>query len=110
MDSFKSAAYFPKFDKNKSKLALCIDKNLPIFSMDLDKSGAKTFFCCGFEYFVNHLYKKNNYRNCYEVLQFNKPSKIYLDFDCLSEDCTRKKFDGDFQDFMNILVFQIHVL
>ena len=92
--------FFPPYDKGKSKLMQCIDTGAPVFSMDTGVHGEKTFFSCGYEYFCSNLYKSNRYRNVYEVLQFGKPTKIYLDFDQSREECTEEKFNESFGAFM----------
>lgn len=43
-------------------------------------------------------------RNVYEVLQYNKPTKVYLDFDQYTTETTQGEFDKSFGDFMNSLM------
>ena len=101
MENFSSSLFFPKIKIKKSKLQQCVEKNIPIFSKDINKNGAKSFFCCGYEYFIKSFYKNQSSKNIYEVIQEHKPTKVFLDFDCLSKNCSRKKFDNDFNDFIN---------
>jgi len=104
MDSFKASAFFPKRSATKSKLLACIETNLPVFSQDLSEDGSKTFFCCGYEYFCNVLYKRENMRSVYEVFKFNKPTKIYLDFDKHTSEISKEVFEAGFCAFMNVMV------
>lgn len=104
MDQFTASAFFPEWDDNHSKLSQSIQSKLPVFSKDTSETGAKTFFACGYEYFCSKLYRNTKMRNVYEVLQYNKPTKIYLDFDLSTEESDVDEFNNDFEEFMNACV------
>lgn len=59
----------------------CINSGLPVFSVDLDVKGTKKFIACGYQYFCESLYNKAANKHHYELLQYDKPTKIYMDFD-----------------------------
>lgn len=87
MDHFKGTTFFPKPVKNPltdfSKQQQCINSGLPVFARDVTNDGKKSYFSCGYEYFCFNFYAAPTAnRHVYELLQFEKPSKIYLDFDC----------------------------
>lgn len=84
-DSFKSSVFFPRPRNatDPSPMNQCIDSNLPVFARDTGSGALKTYFACGYEHFALNMYKngQERYRNVYELLQLDKPTKIYLDFD-----------------------------
>lgn len=61
----------------------CIDSGLPVFARDVGDTAAKAYMGCGYEHFCLKYYAKANdrTRHTYELLQMNKPTKIYADFD-----------------------------
>lgn len=61
----------------------CIASGLPTFARDTGRGALKSFFACGYEHFCLQLYRDGveRYRSVYELLQADKPTKIYLDFD-----------------------------
>lgn len=104
METFTASAFFPKHDPKKSKLLSCVETKLPVFSQDLANDGSKSFFACGYEYFCNTLYRRQNMRSVYEVLQYNYPTKIYLDFDQYTTDTSKEAFDAGFNAYMNAVM------
>jgi hypothetical protein len=85
MEVFQSTTFFPtarKTEQCMSKQQQCIHSGLPVFAKDILDGGKKTYFACGYEHFCNVMYRNNNLRHVYELLQFEKPTKIYIDFDC----------------------------
>jgi len=84
-DPFKSSVFFPKpkGSSDVSCMTQCIESGLPVFARDTGKGALKTYFACGYEHFCFNLYRNGTerYRNVYELLQMDKPTKIYLDFD-----------------------------
>lgn len=102
---FTATAHFPKYDPLKSKLAACLETKLPVFSKDTSDDGSKTFFACGYEYFCNVMYRREYMRHVYEVLQMDRPTKIYFDFDQKRDDYeTEERFLESFNQFMNSAV------
>lgn len=77
----EGTAFFPQPVEGTSKLVQCLHSGLPVFSRDCGTGGEKTFFACGYVHFVNTMYRKPYMRNVYEVLQWDKPTKLYFDFD-----------------------------
>jgi hypothetical protein len=79
----------PSFPRAKpgarSNLNECIETGEPVFARDMSDSNAtKTFFSCSYAYFVEHYYRDMYMRgNChlYEVLQYTKPTKVFVDID-----------------------------
>lgn len=104
VESFTASVFFPKPDPKKSKLLTCLETKLPVFSQDVSNDGSKSFFACGYEYFCNSLYSRDTMRSVYEVLQYNKPTKIYLDFDQYTHETTKEAFQNDFCNFMNTVM------
>jgi len=94
--------WFPPSNSSKSKLALCLNQNLPVFAQDVNALGAKSFFCCGYSFFVDHFYKKKKEKRIYEVLRFDKPTKLFFDFDqdIIAAD-TKQSFEQEFDGFLN---------
>ena len=68
-----------QFCKNLNE---CINSNLPVFSRDIGKNGEKAFFVCEYNYFIKKYYKNLKQKHVYEVVQFDKPTKLFIDFDC----------------------------
>ena len=83
MEEFINSEFFPPSDTT-SGLVECQETKLPIFAKDTNNRGAKKFFCSGYERFVSiyeSMIAKKVPPNVYEVLVFDKPSKLYFDFD-----------------------------
>jgi hypothetical protein len=106
MSDFTSSSFFPSSTKHKSKekssLHQCIDSGFPVFARDLNASGSKTFFGCGYDHFITNWYSKQVVKNVYELVQFHKPTKIYMDFDhkVVSD---RSAFDKSIDDFTEVI-------
>lgn len=81
----EGTAYFP-VNNGKSKLTQCLESGLPVFSRDVGSDGTKSFFACGYEHFVNVLYRKPYMRHTYEVIQSSLPTKVFFDLDCYTGD------------------------
>lgn len=91
MDPFKSTIFYPQpkvedDSKNAQKptpMNQCIMSGLPVFARDTGKDAKKAYMGCGYEHFCFNYYAKANdrTRHTYELLQMDKPTKIYLDFD-----------------------------
>lgn len=82
--TFKATTFFPKQnDVETTAMNQCIESGLPTFAKDTGRGALKSYFACGYEHFCLKLYKDgvDRYRNIYELLQLDKPTKIYLDFD-----------------------------
>lgn len=75
--------FFPNFSDNTlSPFNQCINSGLPVFARDVNENNSKTYFACGYQYFCQQLYtNEKRYRNIYEVLQADTPTKIFFDFD-----------------------------
>lgn len=73
----------------------CIESGLPVFARDVGANAKKAYMACGYEHFCFNFYAKDNdrTRHMYELLQDNKPTKIYCDFDHNNV--------NDIQDFRN---------
>ena len=67
-----------------SKLALCLNQNLPVFAQDVNALGAKSFFCCGYSFFVDHFYKKKK-ENLIDLITDLEVRKKKLEVDLKSE-------------------------
>ena len=86
-DPFKSTIFYPRSRNDPSvgasPMNQCIDTGLPVFARDIGPSAKKAYMACGFEHFCFQYYTKDNdrTRHTYELLQENKPTKIYCDFD-----------------------------
>lgn len=108
MESFTSTTFFPKpkTDVNSmSKQEQCIRSELPVFAKDIGNDGKKTYFACGYEHFCYNMYKNKNTkgnRHVYELLQMEKPTKVYIDFDC-SDTTKRDDFEERIIEFCNKL-------
>lgn len=82
MHAFKSSTYFPpRQSLGASQLQLAIDSGLPVWAQDVSSTGAKRFFACGYEYFCNLWYRNLRDKHLYEVIQYGRPTKVYLDLD-----------------------------
>lgn len=107
----EGTAFFPVgVVDGKSKLCRCLESGLPVFSRDVGTAGEKGFFACGYEHFVGSLYKKPYMKNCYEVLQFNLPTKLFFDFDMYvgdDFDSDKAHFETFFKDFLRHVVKDI---
>jgi hypothetical protein len=104
MASFSASAFFPIRVPGETALGQCLGTGLPVFSSDLSRDGAKSFFACGYEYFCKELYARPSWRHVYEVLQYDLPTKIYLDFDANRASCSEDEFDDSFNAFLNACV------
>jgi hypothetical protein len=101
----EATAFYPSGEGGASKMGQCIDTGLPVFSRDCGTGGEKAFFACGYEHFVYNLYRRPYMRHVYEVLQWDRPTKVYFDFDryvAADEDYAevRAKFDGLVKGFV----------
>lgn len=88
MDVFTSSLHFPDYS-NGSGMLECLDTLTPVFSFDVSQNGAKHFFACGYEHFVKWYGSKLGQeipQHIYEVIQFNKPTKLFFDFDAKNTD------------------------
>lgn len=99
MDPFKSTVFYPtpKVESAQnvsqpSPMNQCILSGLPVFARDTGKDAKKAYMACGYEHFCFTLYAKatDRTRHMYELLQMDKPTKIYLDFD--HSDVTAKEY------------------
>ena len=83
MERFQSSTFFPS--GNGSNMNESIASGLPVFSRDVGERGAKSFFACGYDHFVEKYYRRLFHRkdspHLYEVLQWHLPTKIYVDID-----------------------------
>lgn len=102
-DPFKSSVFFPKPKgvSDVSGMTQCLNSGLPVFARDSGKGALKSYFACGYEHFCFNLYKngQDRYRNVYELLQMDRPTKIYLDFDH-SEVNDKVKFNDSTNKFV----------
>lgn len=98
----EGTAFFPTGDvQGKTKLFQCIESGLPVFSRDVGADGKKAFFACGYEYFVETLYRKPHMRHSYEVLQGTLPTKIFFDLDCYTGNGV--DFENQFKCFLGVV-------
>ena len=102
MDPLTATLFHPSKNDNLSGLQQCVNTKLPIYSKDVSENGAKVFFCCGYEYFINQKYIRTRPKNIYEVLQWDKPTKIYFDIDL-----PRDKWKGDLQHCLRELLAEL---
>lgn len=58
------------------------DVDQPLFASDLNDRGAKRFYTCGYEEFVFDYYPKLLVKHEYEVLRWDRPTKLFFDLDC----------------------------
>lgn len=98
---FRSTAFYPKPKENEmsmSKQQQCIHSGIPVFAKDIMDGGKKTYFSCGYDHFCTVMYRSKRLRHVYELLQYEKPTKIYVDFDCC--DLSKKKqFDDEYNNY-----------
>jgi hypothetical protein len=85
---FKSTAFhpIPKWHDSYANVTCqnqCIASGLPVFVRDVGNKSDKAYIGCGYEHFcLNHYANPSDRtRHMYELLQMNKPTKIYIDFD-----------------------------
>lgn len=79
---YKSACFFPRDDGDGvSKHDKCIASGIPAFAADISFDGKKKYFSCGYEFFCTNYYKNTIVKNMYELLQYDKDTKIYIDMD-----------------------------
>lgn len=59
------------------------DEDLPLFASDVNDKGAKVFYTCGYETFINEYYHRLpvQQRHEYEVLRWSRPTKLFFDLD-----------------------------
>lgn len=101
--AFKASTFFPKHvDDGMTMMNQCIESGLPTFAKDIGNGALKAYFACGYEHFCFKLYDRGSerYRNVYELLQVNKPTKIYLDFDH-NKVVDKDEFTSSTQKFIN---------
>lgn len=97
----EGTAFFPSHVEGMSKLVQCVHSELPVFSRDCGEGGEKSFFSCGYVHFVDTVYRKPYNRHIYEVLQWEKPTKLYFDFDkYVDESTSRAHFEELVQRFV----------
>mgnify|MGYP006919631638 CR=1 FL=1 len=105
METFKNTTFYPVTPTSEiamKKQQQCIHSGLPVFAKDILDGGKKTYFACGYEHFCNNLYRSSSLRNTYELLQYDKSTKIYIDFDC--EDVSRvTEFEEGYTNFCNAI-------
>ncbi len=70
------------------------DGSVPLFASDLNDRGAKRFYTCEYEYFVFHYYPNLSVKHEYEVLRWDRPTKIFFDLDCSGAEWTADLFRG----------------
>jgi hypothetical protein len=100
--TMEGTAFFPSYVEGMSKLVQCIHSELPVFSRDCGEGGEKSFFSCGYLHFVDTVYRKPYNRHLYEVLQWEKPTKLYFDFDKYVDEQTDKEaFESLVQRFVS---------
>lgn len=84
MERFCNPEFYPPSHQG-SGLVECIETGLPIFSIDTNTTGAKRFFACGYERFIEIYRQKVEHGskppNMYEVLQYDIPTKLFFDID-----------------------------
>lgn len=104
MSRFSASVFIPK-KTTPSKLTQCVETSLPIFARDVGDERKKTFFACGYEYFCDVFYRRMDNKHVYEVLRYELPTKIYMDFDrdIDAEDAV-ESFNAEFNSFMNTAV------
>jgi len=78
-----------------------IESGLPVFSMDFNTQGAKSFFSCGYLFFVRTLYKNMKDKHVYELIQYDKPTRIYVDMDAKGVACD--KFEREIKEFTDVM-------
>lgn len=111
-DSFKSTIFYPipvNDDRTDVKpMKQCIDTGLPVFARDVDSTAKKAFMACGYEHFCFKYYAKDNdrTRHTYELLQGDKPTKIFCDFDH-SEMQDRDDFFNSTNEFIKAIIIQL---
>ncbi len=87
----------------------CIISNKPVFSRDIGGKGEKSFFVCDYKYFCEKYYKNLRKKHIYEVIQFLKPTKLFLDFDCKKINKS-KEFDLEIENVVKIIQNKIQFL
>ena len=91
LNCFTDKEFYPADKKGNSGLDESLKKGSPIFSYDVGNRGAKRFFACGYERFLQ-LYEimcTNNddddgnkkKPSIYEVLLYDLPTKLFFDID-----------------------------
>lgn len=103
---FNSKPFFPNYNSDISPMIQCINTKVPVFSRDINKTAAKSFLACGYHEFCFNWYKHLNKKHVYELLQVNKPTKIFLDFDCDDMD-NADKVKEEFNNFLNFFIDHI---
>lgn len=102
---FSSSTFFPvsnKIDKNAlSPMIQSIESGLPVFSKDVNAQGAKSFFSCGYLFFVKKYYRNMKDKHVYELIQHEKPTRIYVDMD--AKGVLPVDFEREIKDFTNVM-------
>jgi hypothetical protein len=80
------AAATPNFDVHT-------DTTLPVFATDISNLGAKTFYTCGYSTFVFQHYSHLRNRHEYEVLRWDRPTKIFFDLDAHATSMPTDEFE-----------------
>lgn len=91
-----------------SPMNQCIMSGLPVFARDTGKNAKKAYMACGYEHFCFKFYEPDSdrTRHFYELLQMEKPTKIYLDFDY--DDVTKKTdFIEKSNEFIKAIITEI---
>ena len=70
------------------------DSNLPLFASDLNDRGAKRFYTCDYEEFVFNYYPKLVHKHEYEVLRWDRPTKLFYDLDCSGTEWNAELFQS----------------
>jgi hypothetical protein len=80
---FNSTVFYYDKALPESSQNQCISSGFPVFARDVSKDAKKAYMSCGYEHFCFNYYRKDNdqTRHTYELLQCDKPTKIYIDFD-----------------------------
>ena len=69
------------------------DGNIPLFASDVTDRGAKRFYTCDYEYFVFNYYPNLSVKHEYEVLRWDRPTKIFFDLDCSGAEWNAELFN-----------------
>lgn len=104
-DAFYKKIFNPNNTDDKTQLYQCIDEDIPTFAFDLaNGKGAKGFFGCGWEYFIETYYPNKEKKHYYEVLRENVPIKLFVDIDAkISEELTVEDCDAVFTNVCEVV-------
>lgn len=104
VDCFKDTVFYPKLDSDVKPMNQCIESGLPVFAYDINKkTNAKGYYSCGYEHFCFSDYKRLKTKHVYELLQLNKPTKVFLDFDNSVDVENVEKFEEGVEKFISIV-------